>query len=84
MDEHMRRVSGMMNDHDGFQHAIRHVCKTEWAYELSFVFKDLESFKAWKESDLRENVHSTYLDALKDVGIEEDAVYGGARVHDIL
>ena len=84
MDSHMKRVENMMNDHDGFQHAIRHVCKTEWAYELSFVFKDLVSFKAWKESELRENVHSTYLDALKDVGIEEDAVYSGARVHDTL
>ena len=58
------------------------VCKTEWAYEIQFVFRDVESFKAWPESAARKKVHAFYLDALKDCGLEEDAVKGGARVYD--
>jgi hypothetical protein len=67
----------------GMISATRHVCKSEWAYELSFVWDTKENFGAWKESALREEVHNIYLDGLKDCGIEEDNVYGGARVSDV-
>ena len=82
LDTHMKTMTEMMRAHEGFESATRYVCKTEWAYELSFIFGNLESFGAWKTSDTREKVHAFYLDALKDCGIDEEAVYGGARVHD--
>jgi hypothetical protein len=59
------------------------VCKAEWAYELSFVFDGPDSFGAWQEgSELKESVHAYYLEALEECGIDEEDVYGGARVHD--
>lgn len=54
------------------------------ADELSFVFGSGESFGAWKECALRDEVHAEYLSALADCGIKEEDVYGGARVHDVL
>ena len=67
----------------GMISATRHVCKSEWAYELSFVWDTKENFGAWKESALREEVHQAYLDGLEECGIKEDDVYGGARVSDV-
>ena len=81
-DQYMMKITEMMRAHDGFQSATRYVCKSEWAYEMSFIFGNPESFGAWKTSETRNSVHSVYLDGLKDCGIEEDAVYAGARVHD--
>ena len=81
-DKKMKIVTEMMKEHEGFNFATRQVCKTEWAYEIQFVFRDVESFKAWPESAARKKVHAFYLDALKDCGLEEDAVKGGARVYD--
>jgi antibiotic biosynthesis monooxygenase (ABM) superfamily enzyme len=72
----------MMKAHPGYVRANRYVCKSEWAYEVSFIFKDLDSFKSWKTCSVRDEVHSNYLEALKEVGIEEEKVYGGARVYD--
>jgi antibiotic biosynthesis monooxygenase (ABM) superfamily enzyme len=81
-DAHVSKIAGMMKAHPGYLRANRYVCKSEWAYELSFIFNDIDSFKAWKECALRDDVHSTYLDALEDIGIKEENVYGGARVYD--
>jgi hypothetical protein len=83
LDERMKTMSTMMEAHDGFSHATRYVCKAEWAYELSFVFDGPDSFGAWQEgSELKESVHAYYLEALDECGIDEEDVYGGARVHD--
>jgi hypothetical protein len=84
MDGHMRKMLGVMNKADGYVQTTRYVCKSEWAYELSFVFDSLDSFKAWKECELRHEVHDIYLKALEDCGIKEDDVYAGARVVDKL
>ena len=35
----------------GYVKTVRTVCKSEWAYELSVVFKDLDSFKAFAGAD---------------------------------
>ena len=80
---HLVELDSQMKASPGMISATRHVCKSEWAYELSFVWDTKENFGAWKESALREKVHSIYLDGLKDCGIEEDNVYGGARVSDV-
>ena len=82
LDEHMKTITTMMRAHEGFEEATRHVCKTEWAYEVSFIFRTPESFGAWKTSAVRDEVHLKYLDALDKCGIKEDEVYAGARVHD--
>eukprot|EP01063_Lacrimia_lanifica_P015199 TRINITY_DN22013_c0_g1_i1.p1 TRINITY_DN22013_c0_g1~~TRINITY_DN22013_c0_g1_i1.p1 ORF type:complete len:128 (+),score=65.45 TRINITY_DN22013_c0_g1_i1:49-432(+) len=82
MDAHMKKVHEMMKPHPGYVRSTRYVCKSEWAYELSFIFEDLDSFKAWKECALRDEVHAAYLKGLEDAGIKEEDVYGGARVHD--
>jgi antibiotic biosynthesis monooxygenase (ABM) superfamily enzyme len=82
MDAHFNKMNTMMKAHPGYERANRYVCKTEWAYEVSFIFGDLDSFKAWKTSEVRDEVHSNYLAALKEVGIPEDKVYGGVRVYD--
>ena len=54
---------------------------TDHVVQLSFIFAEKKSF-AWGTSNTRDKVHSFYLDALKDCGINEDVVYGGARVED--
>ena len=82
LDAKMKDMTEMMREHDGFEGATRYVCKTEWAYELSFIFGDADSFGAWQDSSTRDKVHSFYLDALEECGISEDEIYGGARVHD--
>lgn len=82
MDAAFAKMNTMMKAHPGYQRANRYVCKAEWAYEVSFIFGDLDSFKAWKTCAVRDEVHSDYLAALKDAGIAEDKVYAGARVYD--
>ena len=82
LDERMKEMTTMMKEHEGFESATRYVCKSEWAYELSFIFANPESFNSWKTSKTRDKVHAYYLESLKQCGIEESNVYGGARVHD--
>ena len=82
LDERMKEMTKMMQEHEGFESATRYVCKSEWAYELSFIFANPESFNAWKTSKTRDKVHEFYLESLKNCEIEESSVYGGARVHD--
>jgi antibiotic biosynthesis monooxygenase (ABM) superfamily enzyme len=82
MDEHIKKMSVKMADHPGYVRVNRYVCKSEWAYELSFIFKDIDSFKAWNTSAIRDDVHATYLDVLKKIDVKEADVYGGARVYD--
>lgn len=82
MDEHVKKMSVKMAGHPGYVRVNRYVCKAEWAYELSFIFKDLDSFKAWKECKIRDDVHATYLDTLKKINVKEADVYAGARVYD--
>ncbi len=82
LDERMKQMTELMRKHPGFESATRFVCKSEWKYELSFVFGDKDSFGAWKTSTTRDEVHAFYLKSLRECGIKEDHVIGGARVHD--
>ena len=82
VDDKMQTINTMMKQHDGYSHATRYVCKTEWAYEMSFVFSNPDSFGAWGDSPTREKVHAFYLDAIKELSISEADIYGGARVID--
>jgi antibiotic biosynthesis monooxygenase (ABM) superfamily enzyme len=82
LDGKMKEMTALMRKHEGFESATRYVCKSEWAYELSFIFDGGESFGAWKTSSTRDEVHEFYVTALADCGIKEEDVYAGARVHD--
>ena len=82
-DKAMEGLHKKMKAHPGYDHCVRHVCKSEWAYEISFVFGTPASFGEWKTCAIRDDVHSDYLKALEECGIKEDDVYGGARVHDV-
>lgn len=82
MDAHFQKTNAAMKAHPGYQRANRYVCKSEWAYEVSFIFGDLDSFKAWQTCEVKEEVHGNFLTALKEAGIAEDKVYTGARVYD--
>ena len=84
MDESVKKLNVMMKAHPGYQNCVRHVCKSEWAYEVSFVFENIDSFKSWKECELRDSVHSAYLEGLSKADIKEENVYGGVRVHDVI
>ena len=84
LDAHFKKLGSMMKAHPGYLRANRYVCKTEWAYEVSFLFKDINSFKAWKTSAVRDAVHNSYLKALAEIGFKESDVYAGARVYDEL
>ena len=69
----------------GYVKASRTVCKSEWAYEVDLVFKDLDSFKGYMESDFRTNVATPAFQkvvALKPADAPEP--YMGARVYDEL
>jgi heme-degrading monooxygenase HmoA len=56
-DASMKNMAEKMKASPGIISATRHVCKAEWAYELSFVWDTKENFGGWKESALRDEVH---------------------------
>ena len=69
----------------GFVKAKRTVCKSEWAYEVDIVFKDIDAFKAYMGSDFRAGPATAAFDkvkALKPADAPEP--YAGARVYDEL
>ena len=69
----------------GYVKTKRTVCKAEWAYEVDIIFKDLDSFKGYMESDLRAKVATPAFEkvlALKPADAPEH--YMGARVYDEL
>ena len=49
----------------GFVKSVRTVCKAEWAYEVSHIFADLESFKNYKGSKFFDDVTTKVLDDVK-------------------
>ena len=81
LDELKSGLAGM----PGFVKAKRTVCKSEWAYEVDLVFKDLDSFKGYMESDFRSTVATPLFEkvtAMKPADAPEP--YMGARVYDEL
>jgi hypothetical protein len=63
---------------DGYLKTVRTVCKSEWAYELAVVFKDLDSFKAFAGA----GGVTSLVDKAKPFMTDPEKVYGGARVYD--
>jgi len=66
----------------GFLKISRQVCKTEWAYELTVVWRSFDDFKAYKESDFRKEVNGEFEEKAKS--FVEGTMYTGVRVYDEL
>jgi antibiotic biosynthesis monooxygenase (ABM) superfamily enzyme len=69
-----------LKEFEGFSKVTRHVCKTEWAYEVSAVFDGLDNFKAYMDSPKREDMLSV-LEEVRKFAIDGE-IYTGNRVHD--
>merc|ERR1712032_1206199 len=52
-EAHALLVANKKDKAKGYLKCYRQVCKTEWAYEMGFVFDSFENFKAYDESDWR-------------------------------
>lgn len=62
---------------------MRTVCKSEWAYEVSFLFNNFENFKAYDDSDWRkENLTDPFVPKFTELA--GDSLYAGVRVYDEL
>ena len=66
----------------GFQRCVRTVCKTEWAYEIFFVWDNSANYHAWKESKKREDLVAKLPSFLAENKLE--GLYAGVRVFDEL
>mmetsp|Transcript_34697 Transcript_34697/g.79138 ORF Transcript_34697/g.79138 Transcript_34697/m.79138 type:complete len:88 (+) Transcript_34697:206-469(+) len=64
----------------GYDKTVRTVCKSEWAYEVAIVMNDLDSFKAYMDSDFRKNEVLPRLVEVQAAALGE--VYFGTRVYD--
>jgi len=66
----------------GYMKMQRTVCKSEWAYEISFVFDTFENFKAYDDSEWRKEVALAQVAKFKELITGE--LYTGVRVFDEL
>lgn len=80
VDALLQPVVETLKEFEGFTKMTRHVCKTEWAYEVSAVFDGLDNFKAYMESSQREELLSV-LEEMKKFAVDGE-IYSGNRVHD--
>ena len=67
---------------EGFQKVVRTVCKTEWAYELFFVWDSGANYQMWKESKVREELVAKLPVFMKENDLTD--LYAGVRVFDEL
>merc|ERR1740117_1584943 len=66
----------------GFVKIIRTVCKTEWAYEVTVMWRSHDDFKAYKESDFRKEVNGEFETKAKQHCVGD--LYSGTRVYNEL
>lgn len=66
----------------GFMKIGRCVCKTEWSYEVTVVWRSFDDFKAYKESDFRKEVNGEFEEKAKAHIVGD--MYTGVRVYDEL
>jgi len=66
----------------GFLKVARQVCKTEWSYELTVVWRSFDDFTAYKTSDFRKEVNGEFEEKAKP--FIDGAMYSGVRVYDEL
>jgi len=66
----------------GFVKIIRQVCKTEWSYELTVMWRSFDDFTAYKKSDFRKEVNGEFEEKAKEFIV--GAMYSGVRVYNEL
>ena len=59
---------------------MNQVCKTEWAYEVTYVFDSLDNFKAWKASPKYKTIMEETPVNMEKLGLKPGEYYNGARV----
>jgi len=74
---HAKLSEGKKDKTKGFVKTTRTVCKTEWAYECSVVWRSLDDFKAYDGSE-----YTAFEAKLKGLIVGE--LYSGARAYDEL
>lgn len=79
---HAALVGARKDNAKGYLKCSRQVCKSEWAYEMSFVFDSHENFKAYDEGKWREEVIMPIAAPMKDLAVGE--IYKGVRVYNEL
>eukprot|EP00943_MAST-04B_sp_MAST-4B-sp1_P000155 g155.t1 len=80
VDAILKPMVDELKEFEGFSKITRHVCKTEWAYEVSAVFDGLDNFKAYMDSPKREDMLSV-LEEVREFAVDGE-IYTGNRVHE--
>jgi len=77
------KLSAMKKDQaKGYMKTIRQVCKTEWAYECTMVWRNFDSFKEYEECAFGKDATAAFEAQLK--GLINGDLYNGVRVFDEL
>jgi len=84
VDAEVKKVVEGAAQNPGYVKTTRTVCKAEWAYELEVKFDSLDNFKAYMASDWRTNVALPFLEKVKPLMKDPEAMYSGNRVSDDL
>lgn len=80
---HAKFVKNKKEKTKGFVKMTRTVCKTEWAYEISVVWRTFADFEAYKGSEIRKEISGEFETKIKEI-ITGGELYSGVRVHDEL
>jgi hypothetical protein len=81
-EAHKLLVDNKKEKSKGYMKFQRTVCKSEWAYEMSFVFDTFENFKAYDDSEWRKEALLPLVVKIKEIMTGE--LYSGVRVFDEL
>ena len=82
MDAFVNEQAASLAAAPGYVKTVRSLCKSEWAYEVYFVFDGLGSFKTYKQSPLRLVLKERTEPAFNKIGVMMEDVYQGVRVFD--
>uniref|UniRef100_A0A7S4T1Y6 ABM domain-containing protein n=1 Tax=Alexandrium monilatum TaxID=311494 RepID=A0A7S4T1Y6_9DINO len=82
MDTIVKESKAELAQFAGYEKSVRTVCKAEWAYEVSHVFDSYDHFKAFMDSPKRQELSAKYMESMKPLIKDVDAIYMGNRVHD--
>jgi len=77
-EAHKILVDNKKDKSKGYMKMQRTVCKSEWAYEMSFVFDTFENFKAYDDSEWRKEALLPLVTKIKELITGE--LYAGVRV----
>jgi heme-degrading monooxygenase HmoA len=83
MNEFHSKLSAAKKDQaKGFVKMSRAVCKTEWAYECTVIWRSLADFEAYRASAFRKEVSGEFEEQVKELIVGD--LYSGVRCYDEL